>query len=438
MQDHDHGHDIIDPRIEAAAAEGCSESRLYLNRRALLGATASLSAWAFMPRSSSATGNNDREKRLLVVLLQGGLDGLHLVAPLGDPDYGVWRNGLRQSATDMADLDGFFYLNKAMTNFHAWYEAGDAAIVHAIAPPLRVRSHFHCMYNLEAGTNGQAGARTARNGWMNRLLAYLPQGDAIAGVTPEIRLPRGLALGGAPFILKGERPVLTWTPDRWPWYSGDVQTLYNASNGGDMELATYLALGDGVRTVARSNPSAATGSVNSTFYGAGKLMGAATGPRVAAIQIVGFDAHRSEKSGMAYMLNYLDTCLKSFRDGLGEGAEGEAAWRNTVVACVSEFGRTVWDNGQDGTDHGTGTAALLVGGAVAGRKVTTDWPWLKDLQDKRDLKAPYCTRMLFKGILKDHLGISEDELERGTDGREAVFPDSADAKALTGLIKSQG
>lgn len=435
MQDHDHGHDTIDPRIEAAAAEGCSESRLYINRRALLGASASLSAWAFMPRSSSAAGNNDDEKRLLVVLLQGGLDGLHLVAPLGDPAYDRWRNGLRQSASDMHELDSsrFFYLNNSMPKFLEAYRDGDAAIVHAIAPPLQIRSHFDCMYNLEAGTNGRTGSKTVKSGWMNRLLQFLPQGQQIAGVDPT---PKGLRLGGAPLILTGSQPVLTWTPDRWAWPVSIVQDLYSDKKrlgGGDAELSKYLALGDSVRNMALTRAATNTSSdatntpiVDVAFHGAGKLMAANPGPRVAAIQIVGFDVHKGEKSSMVGLLSYLDSCLQNFRDGLGE-----AAWRNTVVACVSEFGRTVWDNGRDGTDHGIGTVSLLLGGAVAGGRVITDWPGLATLQDGRDLRATICTRRLFKGIIMDHFGIDSETLLE-------VFPESTDARPLEGLIKSAG
>lgn len=425
MQDHDHGHDSIDPRIQAAAAEGCHESRLYLNRRALMGATASLSAWAFMPRSSSAAGNTDDEKRLLVVLLQGGLDGLHLVAPLGDPSYDRWRNGLHQSASAMVPLDssGFFYFHKSMPHFYNEYLAGNAAIVHAIAPPLRVRSHFDCMYNLEAGTDERAKSKTAKSGWMNRLLEFLPQGELITDVNPPIPSPRGLKLGGAPLILTGDQPVLTWTPDAWAWDNPIVQDLYRA---GDVELAKYLALGDKVRAMAKARNGEDTPIVDAAFHGAGKLMRSSNGPRVAAMQIVGFDVHKGEKSGMVGLLSSLDAALYEFKTALGDDA-----WRNTVVACVSEFGRTVWDNGRDGTDHGIGTVSLLMGGAVAGRRVITDWPGLADLQDGRDLKATYCTRMLFKGIVQDHFGIDSDALLK-------VFPESNNVRPLAGLIKSDG
>lgn len=422
MHHHDPDHGTIDPRIQAAADEGCDESRLYLSRRALLGVTATMSAWAFLPRSASAAGSNLSEKRLFVVLLQGGMDGLHVVPPIGDPDYGK-RGLLKQSASKLLPLDssGFFYFNTSMPNFYQAYGAGQAAVVHAIAPPLRVRSHFECMYNLEAGLPGQQ-VRSSKTGWMNRLLAYLPVGESVT--------PNGLRLGNAPLILTGPQPVMTWTPDRWPVSTANTQALYDAhtapglTDKTDPTLSKLLSEGKRVRDMALA-ASDGGAVVNAAFHGAGNLMKSPTGPRISAMQIVSFDTHVGEVGGLATMLSALDSWLKDFRTALGEDA-----WANTVVACVSEFGRTVADNGRNGSDHGVGTAALLMGGAVNGGRVITDWPFMNNLQDGRDLIATTCTRALFKGILQDHLGITREALDND------IFPLSSDVAPMQGLIRT--
>ena len=416
MQDHDLEPTPIDLRIQAAADEGCEASRQFLNRRTFMGVSASLSAWAFLPRRSSAAGNNNSEKRLLVVLLQGGMDGLHVAPPLGDPAYGRQRRSLAQNASTQRSLDGFFYFNQSMPHFYNAYLQGQAAIVHAIAPPLRVRSHFECMYNLESGFPGQL-VRSAKSGWMNRLLEYIPAGEAVASQG----LSKGLQMGSAPLILSGPNQVLSWTPDRWARSTANSQAMYAAA--GDAELADLLSRGKAIRDLALSSADGRA-VINQAFHGAGNLMAAPNGPRIAAMQIVGFDTHVSEVAGLNSQLSSLDNSIQEFREALGE-----AAWANTVVVCVSEFGRTVWDNGRNGTDHGTGTAALLVGGAVAGGRVIADWPGLATLQDGRDLMATVCTRKLFKGILQDHLGISRTALDT------VIFPDSAQIRPMEGLIR---
>lgn len=422
MEHHDLDLGMVDPRIQAAADEGCEESRLYLSRRAVLGVTATLSAWAFLPRSASAAGDNLREKRLFVVLLQGGMDGLHAVPPIHDRAYVAQRRLMALKPETLLPLDGEFYFNTSMPNFYRAYQERQAAIVHAIAPPLRIRSHFECMYNLESGMPGEQ-VRSSKTGWMNRLLDHLPLGDDV--------MSNGLRLGDAPLILTGPQQVLTWTPDRWPRTTQYAQALYDTPTAADRSdktdpvLSDLMSRGKRIREIALS-ASDRKPIVNAAFHGAGNLMKAPNGPRISAMQIVGFDTHFGETHALAGMLGSLDTWLQVYK-----GALGDEAWANTVVVCVSEFGRTVRDNGGNGTDHGVGTAAFLIGGAVnGGGRVRGDWPGLTSLWDGRDLRATTCTRSLFKGILKDHLGITREALDND------IFPDSADVLPMEGLIRT--
>jgi uncharacterized protein (DUF1501 family) len=161
--------------------------------------------------------------------------------------------------------------------------------------------------------------------------------------------------------------------------------------------------------------------------GAAKLMSSDDGPRIAALAFDGWDTHANEGGAvgrLAQLLSGLDGALAEFESGLGE------RWRDTVVVVATEFGRTARINGTEGTDHGTGTVALLAGGAVKGGRVISDWPGLKtgNLYEGRDLAPTTDLRAVIKGVLHDHLGLAERVLA------DTVFPDSAPVKAMKGLV----
>jgi uncharacterized protein (DUF1501 family) len=160
---------------------------------------------------------------------------------------------------------------------------------------------------------------------------------------------------------------------------------------------------------------------------AAKFMARPDGPRVGAIAFDGWDTHANEgavNGRLATLLSALDGAIAAIETGMGP------AWRDTVVAVVTEFGRTARINGSDGTDHGTATIALLAGGAVKGGRVIADWPGLReaDLLEKRDLRPTTDLRAVIKGVLRDHLRLPETALAT------TVFPDSAAAQAVSGLV----
>jgi uncharacterized protein (DUF1501 family) len=169
------------------------------------------------------------------------------------------------------------------------------------------------------------------------------------------------------------------------------------------------------------------GAMRLVARGAAKLMAADDGPRIAALAFDGWDTHANEGGPvgrLALLLSGLDGALVEFESGLGE------RWRDTVLVIATEFGRTARINGTQGTDHGTGTIALLAGGAVQGGRVIADWPGLKpaSLYEGRDLSPTTDLRAVIKGVLHDHLGLAERVLA-GT-----VFPDSAPLKPMKGLV----
>ena len=410
------------------------------SRRELLLASGVLFAWTHLPKLARAEG---RDPRLLVIVLRGALDGLAAVAPVGDPDWVKLRgdNALAlDGKTPALPLDSFFALNPAMPNLHRLYRAGQATIVHAAATPYRDRSHFDGQDVLESGV-GKVGA--ADTGWLNRALnALAPEGH----VTPGSR--KAFAVGPVtPLVVRGPAPVMSWVPQRLPPASGDTTTrLLDLYSHTDPELARALEGRIRLAAMARDGNADAKERGNSTpgapaaprvdgiraYFSeaagtAAKYLARPGGPRVGALAFNGWDTHINEgiASGLlANLFGALDGAFHAIETGSGD------AWADTVVAVVTEFGRTARINGTQGTDHGTGTVALLIGGALKGGRVVADWPGLKaaDLYENRDLKPTTDLRAVLKGLLRDHLRVDDRALA------EAVFPGSEAVKPMSGLV----
>jgi uncharacterized protein (DUF1501 family) len=398
-------------------------SLLRPTRRAFVAGAGALTAWAQMPGFAVAAGN---DPRLVVVILRGALDGLAAVPPIGDPGYAALRGDMAVGASGREaalPLDGFFGLNDAMPNFHRRYLDGDALIVHATATPYRERSHFDGQDVLE---NGMPGPQAARTGWLNRAVGILPTAGRIAPVS-------GLAVSPTvPLILRGEAPVLTWTPPSLRVAGTDtaerVMDLYRHQ---DLELARIFEMGMELNamTMGAMQPTAAElrAGYAAIANGTASLLLEPEGPRVAVLSFDGWDTHTNqgvEDGRLAGLLTALDDGLETLARGI------QPIWRDTAVVVITEFGRTARANGTEGTDHGTGTVALLLGGAIAGGRVIADWPGLRteQLLDGRDLLPTTDLRAVIKGVLHDHLGLSAQALA------ELVFPGSDGVAPMSGLM----
>jgi len=403
------------------------------SRRELLLGSGTLFAWMHIPKLARAEG---RDPRFLTIILRGALDGLATVAPVGDPDWLTLRgeNALTlDGKTPASKLDDFFALNPAMPNLHAMFAAKEAIVVHASATPYRDRSHFDGQDLLESGLP-QPGV--SESGWLNR---------ALAGLTPAGRVdPRGsrvFAVGPVtPLVVRGPAPVLSWSPQRvMPASEDTVQRLLALYRDRDAKLASVLEdnskLAPGtVQPGTMQRPGAAgPGQVRAYFSEAAgtaaKFLAQPDGPRVGALALDGWDTHFNEgiaQGRLSQLLGALDEALSAIKTNMGP------AWRETVVALATEFGRTARINGTDGTDHGTATVALLVGGALKGGRVIADWPGLKPaaLYQDRDLKPTTDLRAVLKGVLRDHLRADEKALAL------SVFPGSEAVKPMAGLVAS--
>ena len=390
-------------------------------RRALLLGGASFAAWAYLPKFARAA--DGRDPRLIVVILRGALDGLATVAPVGDPDYAALHGSIALSADGphaATMLDSFFALHPSMPEFARMYRENKAAVIHAVSTPYRDRSHFDGQDVLESG---YAGPGRVQSGWLNRALEVLPKGE---------RVTRALAVGPTtPLVLRGAAPTVGWAPVALPQADDDTAArLVDLYRHRDPALGVALSQGLQLEKVALGDdmrPKPGVNNIRVVARGAAKVMAADDGPRIAALAFDGWDTHANEGGPvgrLAQLLSGLDGALAEFESGLS------GRWRDTVVVVATEFGRTVRINGTEGTDHGTGTIALLAGGAVKGGRVIANWPTLKpaSLYEGRDLAPTTDLRAVIKGVLSDHLGISENALA------SSVFPDSAMAKPMRGLI----
>ena len=375
--------------------------------------------------------NADTESRFVLVVLRGAADGLAMAAPYGDPDYRKVRGELVLPSpgqdSGLLKLDNLFGLHPSLAGVYEEFTKGRALIAHAVASPYRERSHFDGQDVLE---NGASDVGLLRDGWLNRALA--PLGGTLGH---EAAIAMGV---NTPLVLRGENSVTSWAPSQLPDAEESTINRLQDLYANDAFFATRLAqavnsqaiAGDDAAGEGRRGRNRAGEQVRAMMAATARFLTASDGPRIAVLEAGGWDTHANQGNttgALANRLAGLDAGLVALRKGLGP------AWSNTVVAVVTEFGRTVHVNGTRGTDHGTATAAMFIGGAVNGGRVLADWPGLSksSLHDGRDLMPTLDVRSLFKGILADHLGITDRFLAR------TVFPDSNAAPPAQDLVRVQ-
>ena len=403
-----------------------TDAMLCTSRRTFLAGAGALTAWAVMPKYAFA--GQSRDPRFLTIILRGAMDGLAVVPPVGDPDFPALRGDLAigtGSYGPTLKLDNFFGLNEAMPGFFGLYNKQQALVVHAAATAYRDRSHFDGQDVLESG---MIGPKMSESGWMNRLAAVMPKGDGVRPIS-------GLAVTPTvPLILRGEAPTLTWTPPDFKPAASDMVSrllaLYDHRDPGlgavlKAGVTTDMLAGDAGDPMKRAAGLAA--SFKQVAAGSAKLLLQEDGPRIAVLSYDGWDTHTNEgaESGrLSGLLGALDGAFTALADGL------QPVWKDTAIVVLTEFGRTAATNGNDGTDHGTATTAFVFGGAIKGGRVIADWPGLKpnQLYQNRDLAPTTDVRAILKGVLRDHLGVSEPVLTA------KVFPDSIGVKPMDGLI----
>jgi uncharacterized protein (DUF1501 family) len=387
------------------------------DRRRLLGAALAAGASAPWCSLALAAAAGPERNRFVMVILRGGMDGLSAVPAVGDPDHANARGALASFASAPLPLDGTFALHPQLVQLHAMVTRREALVVHAAGLPYRERSHFDAQQVLESGGTRPHELTT---GWLGRALAA-------GGAT-------GMALATAvPLVLRGPAAVDTWAPSVLPEPSADLVARLERLYARDAALATALARAKGLHLDAPAapgmSPDMAGGARNGNFtllaQRAAGFLAQPQGPQAAVLELGGWDTHANQAAPNGALVNNLrnlDAGLAALRDGLVDGG----VWARTVVVVATEFGREVAINGTQGTDHGSGGVAFVLGGAVKGGRVLADWPGLakKDRFEGRDLRTTTDLRGVLKGVLGDHLRVATRVLDRD------VFPGSADVRAI--------
>ncbi len=380
---------------------------LSLNRRHMLGA---LGAATLLPTRLAYAATAPGERRFVFIIQRGAADGLATLAPLGDPAFAKARGALAEDLAGAAKLDTTFALHPALAGMGTLYTQKQALFVHGVGIPYRDRSHFDAQNVLETG-----GTRPyeAKDGWMNRLLALLPGGTRAMAVSPTV-----------PAALRGSRDVTSYANSRLPDPDAELMSRVSQMYAGDKQLHALWESSMQAKAMAAGNDDSGQDPV-ATGKLAASLLSGPSGARVAMIETGGWDTHYQQKGRIERQLKGLDAMVGALKTGLGP------AWSETLVLVATEFGRTVAPNGTGGTDHGTGSLAMLLGGTVSGGKVISDWPGLApgQLFEGRDLKPTLALDAAIAGAVAAHFGL-DPALVLAT-----CFPGGG-SKPIGGLIRA--
>lgn len=357
---------------------------MRIDRRSFIGAATLLAA----PRLLMAQAMTER--RFVFIIQRGAADGLNTVIPYAEARYAALRAGLAIDPSAAFKLNGTFALHPSLSTLHKLYAAGEATFLHAVASPYRDRSHFDAQNVLETGSQLPY---QLRDGWMNRLLGMLPRsGKEAIAFAPAI-----------PLAMQGAVEVISYAPSSLPEASEDLLMRVQQLYGSDPQLHLLWSSALAARGMATEKMGGNGARQDSAALGrmAAGFLARADGPRIAMIESNGWDTHSGQDARLSRQLLGLDGLIGGLREGLGE------VWANTVVLVATEFGRTVAINGTGGTDHGTGAAAMLIGGAVQGGRVLTDWPGLApgNLLDGRDLMPTLALDSLITATCSEAFGL---------------------------------
>ncbi|MEL7026149.1 MAG: DUF1501 domain-containing protein [Pseudomonadota bacterium] len=352
-----------------------TQSRRSFLRTLALGCSAAASPLVTPVSFASGPGDN----RLVVIILRGAMDGLDVVRPLGD---GALKSLRPNMGNDSLALTDFWGAHPALDPLAPLWAAGELSFAHAVSTPYRnKRSHFDGQDFLENGGFKPDGTLTdARDGWLNRLVAELP----------GARADTAFAVGrGNLLLLSGQAPISAWSPEADLDLSPQAQLLLEKVYENDplFHAAAMQAIQLSETTEGDMGAARRQGRTKALAeFAAGRLR---EETRIAAFSIGGWDTHARQANTLPRALDELTDAILALKSGLGP------IWAKTAVLCLTEFGRTVRENGTGGTDHGTGGAAIFAGGALKGSSVLGTWPGLgpgdlfedRDLMPTRDVRA---------------------------------------------------
>jgi uncharacterized protein (DUF1501 family) len=396
-----------------------SQSRRYFLKSSGLAMASFAATPSFLVRSALAQGTANaaagKDRPILIAVFQrGAADGISMVAPFGDRNYTTARPQIavpapRNGAADAAiDLDGFFGFHPALGSLKSIYDEGHLAVVHAVGSPDNTRSHFDAQDYMEAGAPGNKGVP---DGWLNRYLQGSPKADAgsFRAIALDANMPR---------TLMGRAPALAMARIQ----DFDVRSGNRQSAGAELyaqfEAMWQNSTFDAVKLLKSANPQKFQPENGAVYpngqFGQGllqmaQLIKADIGLEVGFLDIGGWDTHTNQPGQLNQRLREFGDGLSALYRDLGN------RMRNVVVLTMTEFGRSIKQNGSAGTDHGHASALFLAGGPVKGGKVYGKWPGLatEQLYEGRDLALTTDFRDVFAEVLTKHM--------RATDTTK-VFP----------------
>lgn len=379
-----------------------------MSRRQFLSATAA-GAGAMLVAPRMVFASVQSERRFVFIIQRGAADGLHIVVPYAEPAYATLRGPIAVDASSATRLDGTFALHPSLQRTAQFYAQNQALFVHAVATPYRDRSHFDGQNVLETGGSAPY---SLRDGWLNRLVGLVgpSKAEAIA-FAPTV-----------PLALRGKVDVASYAASALPSASDDLLMRVGALYEHDTQLGPLWQSAMSARDMAGG--ARARGDAAGIGKMAASFLTKPDGPRIAMIETLGWDTHSGQNPRLTTQLKALDVMLDALHDGLGP------VWDKTTIVVATEFGRTAAVNGTGGTDHGTGTAAMLLGGAVRGGRVLADWPGLRpsDLYEGRDLRPTMSLDDIIAGAASETFGLDPNRTAA------MLFPQTKAAKPTTGLV----
>ncbi|MEH2196244.1 MAG: DUF1501 domain-containing protein [Nostoc sp.] len=394
-------------------------------------AIAAVSSNAWVARSAT---QNSNQKRLIVIFLRGAVDGLNIVVPYSETAYYQARPqiAIPQPGKEggVIDLDGRFGLHPALASLIPQWQQNSLAFVHACGSPDPTRSHFDAQQYME---NATPGNKHTQDGWMNRLLGVISQKTPIQAVsvgetTPWIfsgRMPIANIASGrnANRPLPIDRPQLAAAFDRL--YSSN-DALSQTYRQGRMARQAIMNDLDSEMKMANNGAPSPDGFASDAQRLAQLML---KDPRIELgfMALGGWDTHVNQGSTegqLARNLKKLGSGLAALVKGLG------SVYQNTTIVVMSEFGRTVKQNDNGGTDHGHGNVMWVLGGQVRGGKVYGEWPGLSTAQlyQGRDLAITTDFRDVISAVLEDHLHLNQAKLNQ-------VLPNYASTQKVALIVK---
>jgi uncharacterized protein (DUF1501 family) len=419
----------------------------------------------FLKRSLLAqTSATERKKTLICIFQRGAVDGLNMVVPFGEKSYYASRRSIavnepsKSVENSVIDLDGFFGLHPALQPLHDLYGRNELAVIHAVGSPNPTRSHFDAQDFMETAT---PGVKSTRDGWLNRVLSETAhdcadcsgrtldnkQAHAADHAAGQVAMAgaaalRGISLGAeTPRAMRGKYPTLAITDldtfgvagGRDPSiedaytriYGSEAGTIVGSAADGAFEAINILKKANITQYSPSSGVNYPQGDFGRSLRQVAQLIKSGVGVEVAFVDIGGWDTHQAQGSGdgqLARRLQELSRGVRALYDDLGD------RMNDVVVLTMSEFGRTVRENGTGGTDHGHANCMLVMGGPVKGGKIYGQWPGLapEQLYEGRDLAVTTDFRDVFGEVVQKHLGAKS---------LEKVFPGySVDVGKFRGVL----